>query len=58
MANAARNLTPVTLELSGKSPAVVAPGYPVRTAVDRIMRVKVRNAGQICTNVDYSSCST
>jgi coniferyl-aldehyde dehydrogenase len=53
MANAARNLTPVTLELGGKSPTVVAPDYPVRTAVERIMWVKMLNAGQICTNVDY-----
>ena len=53
MANAARNLTPVTLELGGKSPAVVAPDFPLATAVDRIMWVKAFNAGQICTNVDY-----
>ena len=53
MANAARNLTPVTLELGGKSPAVVAPDFPMATAVDRIMWVKAFNAGQICTNVDY-----
>jgi len=53
MANCARNLTPVTLELGGKSPTVVAPDYPIRTAVERIMWVKMLNAGQICTNVDY-----
>ncbi len=53
MASAARNLTPVTLELGGKSPAVVAPDYSVQTAVERIMWVKLLNAGQICTNVDY-----
>jgi len=53
MANAARNLTPVTLELGGKSPTVVAPDYPIGTAVERIMWVKMLNAGQICTNVDY-----
>ena len=53
MANAARNLTPVTLELGGKSPAVVASDYPIATAVERIMWVKMLNAGQICTNVDY-----
>jgi coniferyl-aldehyde dehydrogenase len=53
MASAARNLTPVTLELGGKSPAVVCPDYPLRTAVARIMWVKLFNAGQICTNVDY-----
>lgn len=53
MANAARNLTPVTLELGGKSPAVVCPDYPIQTAVERIMWVKLFNAGQVCTNVDY-----
>jgi coniferyl-aldehyde dehydrogenase len=53
MANAARNLTPVTLELGGKSPAVVCPDYPIRTAVERILWVKLFNAGQVCTSVDY-----
>ena len=53
MANAARNLTPVTLELGGKAPAVVAPDFPIKTAAERIMWVKMLNAGQICTNVDY-----
>jgi coniferyl-aldehyde dehydrogenase len=53
MANAARNLTPVTLELGGKAPAVVGPDYPVKTAAERIMWVKMFNAGQICTNIDY-----
>ena len=53
MANAARNLTPVTLELGGKSPAIVGPDYPVRTAAERILWAKMFNAGQICTSVDY-----
>ena len=53
MANCAKNLTPVTLELGGKSPAIVAPDYPIKTAAERIMWVKMLNAGQICTNVDY-----
>lgn len=53
MAAAAKNLTPVTLELGGKSPAVVAPDYPVKKAVERIMFAKLFNAGQICINVDY-----
>jgi len=53
MANAARNLTPVTLELGGKAPAIVGPDYPIKTAAERIMWVKMFNAGQICTNVDY-----
>jgi coniferyl-aldehyde dehydrogenase len=53
MANAARNLTPVTLELGGKAPAIVGPDFPIRTAAERILWVKMFNAGQICTNVDY-----
>lgn len=53
MANAARNLTPVTLELGGKSPAVVAPDFPIKSAADSILWAKAFNAGQICTNVDY-----
>ena len=53
MASAARNLTPVTLELGGKSPAIVGPDYSVKTAAERIMWVKMFNAGQICTNIDY-----
>ena len=53
MAAAARNLTPVTLELGGKSPAVIAPDYPMKKAVERIMFAKQFNAGQVCVNVDY-----
>tara|TARA_R110002110_G_scaffold14698_1_gene67662 strand:+ start:89248 stop:90678 length:1431 start_codon:yes stop_codon:yes gene_type:complete len=53
MANCAQNLTPVTLELGGKSPAVVAPDYSITKATERIMWVKMFNGGQICTNVDY-----
>ena len=53
MANAARNLTPVTLELGGKSPAIVAPGYSMKKAAERILWAKMINAGQVCTTVDY-----
>jgi coniferyl-aldehyde dehydrogenase len=53
MASAAKNLTPVVLELGGKCPAIIDPEYPLATAVDRILFVKQFNAGQICTNVDY-----
>jgi len=53
MASAARNLTPVTLELGGKSPAVIAPDYPIKKSVERIMYAKIFNAGQVCVNVDY-----
>ena len=50
---AASNLTPVTLELGGKSPAIVAPGYPLAHAVERIMYGKCINAGQTCIAPDY-----
>lgn len=53
MRAAAENLVPVTLELGGKAPAIIAPDFPLRTAVERIMYVKCLNAGQICTTVDY-----
>jgi coniferyl-aldehyde dehydrogenase len=53
MAAAAPNLTPVTLELGGKSPCIVAPGYPIATAVGRIAAGKFLNAGQTCIAPDY-----
>lgn len=53
MAAAAANLCPVTLELGGKSPAVVCEDFPLRTAAERVLYVKYLNAGQICTTVDH-----
>ncbi|HEY3381134.1 MAG TPA: coniferyl aldehyde dehydrogenase [Vicinamibacterales bacterium] len=53
MAAAAKNLTPVTLELGGKSPAIVAPGYNLATAAQRIVFGKLVNAGQTCIAPDY-----
>lgn len=53
MQAAAANLTPVTLELGGKSPAVIAPGYPLAHAVQRIVAGKLLNAGQTCIAPDY-----
>jgi acyl-CoA reductase-like NAD-dependent aldehyde dehydrogenase len=53
MASAARNLTPVTLELGGKSPAIVAPGFDIPTAAQRIGFGKWVNAGQTCIAPDY-----
>jgi coniferyl-aldehyde dehydrogenase len=53
MAAAAANLCPVTLELGGKSPALICEDFPLRTAAERILFVKLLNAGQICTTVDY-----
>lgn len=54
MSAASKNLTPVILELGGKSPAIIDPKYPLNTAIDRIMYTKQLNAGQICTSVDYA----
>jgi coniferyl-aldehyde dehydrogenase len=53
MAAAAQNLCPVTLELGGKSPAIVCDDYPLHKAAERLLFVKLLNAGQICTTVDY-----
>ena len=53
MAAAARNLTPVTLELGGKAPAIVGADFPIKTAAERLLWVKMFNAGQVCLNVDY-----
>lgn len=53
MKAAAANLTPVTLELGGKSPAIVAPDYPLEHAAQRILIGKTMNAGQTCIAPDY-----
>lgn len=53
MAAAAPNLTPVTLELGGKSPCIIAPGYPAKSAAARIASGKWLNAGQTCIAPDY-----
>lgn len=53
MAAAAQNLTPVTLELGGKSPAVVMPDYSMQDAALRIVHGKTANAGQTCVAPDY-----
>jgi coniferyl-aldehyde dehydrogenase len=53
MKAAAENLTPVTLELGGKSPALIHPDYPLRKAVERILAGKLYNAGQTCVAPDY-----
>lgn len=52
-AAAAERLVPVTLELGGKSPCVVAPDAPVQPTVRRIMWGKLMNAGQTCVAPDY-----
>ncbi|HEU0043685.1 coniferyl aldehyde dehydrogenase [Sphingomonas sp.] len=50
---AADNLTPVTLELGGKSPALIGAGADLARAGDRIAMGKMLNAGQICLAPDY-----
>jgi coniferyl-aldehyde dehydrogenase len=54
MAACAANLTPVTLELGGRSPAIVCEDFDLRTAAERMLFVKFLNAGQICTTVDHA----
>ncbi|MGL5813637.1 MAG: coniferyl aldehyde dehydrogenase [Aeromonas sp.] len=53
MAAAAPQLTPLTLELGGKSPCLVAPDMPLALAVERMIFGKSLNAGQICVAPDY-----
>ena len=53
MAAAAQNLTPVTLELGGKSPAWVHESYNLDDAADKIITAKLWNAGQTCIAPDY-----
>src|SRR5690606_38413653 len=51
---AADHLTPVTLELGGKSPAVVGRGIGIAEAAERILYGKCLNAGQTCIAPDYA----
>ncbi|MDD2049510.1 coniferyl aldehyde dehydrogenase [Pseudomonas putida] len=53
MLAAAQNLTPVTLELGGKSPAIVSASVPLADAAERIAFGKTLNAGQTCVAPDY-----
>ena len=53
MRAAAENLTPVTLELGGKSPVIVHESYPVEKAASRIVFGKMINAGQTCIAPNY-----
>ncbi|WP_425056801.1 coniferyl aldehyde dehydrogenase [Pseudomonas abyssi] len=56
MRAAADNLTPVTLELGGKSPAIVSADVPLADAAERIAFGKGVNAGQTCVAPDYILC--
>jgi coniferyl-aldehyde dehydrogenase len=53
MKAAAENLTPLTLELGGKSPVIIGKSADLPTAAARIMNGKTLNAGQICLAPDY-----
>lgn len=53
MAAAAPNLTPLTLELGGKSPAIVCDDVPVEQAAARLATGKWFNGGQTCIAPDY-----
>ncbi len=51
---AGRNLTPITLELGGKSPAIVDRSADIDQAAERIAYAKLLNAGQTCIAPDYA----
>ncbi|MCJ8238531.1 coniferyl aldehyde dehydrogenase [Peteryoungia algae] len=51
---AARNLTPVTLELGGKSPVILDPSVDLGKAVPRLVWGKLLNSGQTCVAPDYA----
>ncbi|ETN84315.1 hypothetical protein NECAME_19618, partial [Necator americanus] len=53
MAAAAKNLTPVTLELGGKNPVLVEPDADLDDAARKIINAKTINCGQICLSADY-----
>jgi coniferyl-aldehyde dehydrogenase len=53
MRAASENLVPVTLELGGKSPAILHDTYPIKRAAERILTGKLYNAGQTCIAPDY-----
>ncbi|TGD73519.1 coniferyl aldehyde dehydrogenase [Mangrovimicrobium sediminis] len=53
MKSAAEHLTPVTLELGGKSPTIIAEDFDLQTAASRILFTKYMNAGQTCVAPDY-----
>lgn len=56
MSAAAENLTPVTLELGGKSPALISRSIPIQEAARRLVWPKTLNSGQTCTAPDYVFC--
>ena len=54
MRAASGNLVPVTLELGGKSPTIIEPGFPFAQAAASIAFGKLANAGQTCIAPDYA----
>jgi aldehyde dehydrogenase (NAD+)/coniferyl-aldehyde dehydrogenase len=54
MKAASANLTPVTLELGGKSPAIVTESFDIEESARRIMYGKLINGGQTCVAPDYA----
>jgi len=56
MKSAAENLVPVTLELGGKSPAIIDRSMNISTAVSRLILGKTLNSGQTCVAPDYIFC--
>ncbi|KAF7724787.1 aldehyde dehydrogenase 3, member A2 [Apophysomyces ossiformis] len=56
MEAASKHLTPVTLELGGKSPAIITPDVDIQLTANRIAFGKFYNCGQICIAVDYVLC--
>lgn len=53
MRAAAQHLTPVTLELGGKSPVIIADDIPLADIIERLVFAKSFNAGQTCVAPDY-----
>jgi coniferyl-aldehyde dehydrogenase len=53
MRAAAENLTPLTLELGGKSPVIISRSADMKITAARVMNGKTLNAGQICLAPDY-----
>ncbi|KAG0372010.1 aldehyde dehydrogenase 3, member A2 [Mortierella sp. AD032] len=56
MQAAAKHLTPVTLELGGKCPAIIGSSADIGKAAQKIAGWKTGNCGQICLSVDYVLC--
>ncbi|KAJ6534209.1 aldehyde dehydrogenase [Mycena capillaripes] len=52
-AAAAKHLTPLTLELGGKSPVLIDPSFDINLAAKRLLWAKGQNCGQLCVSPDY-----